>query len=490
MTKYLKSFYWIILAVCPGWGCAQVAVSQYQTVEQFIEDPCFSSAGIGISVFDLSADSFIIDFGGTSALPPASTLKVLSSAAALKILGHDYRFRTEIGYSGEIKEGTLEGDLIIIGKGDPTLGSLQFTGKTDSTFLQHVKSILDRSGIRKVNGRIVGDASFYPASVIPRTWPYQDMGNYYGSFCAGLNYHDNLYFLSFQQPSKPGTPVTNFTISPEVPRLTIESLVRAGTAGSGDQAYIMGAPFQINRFVIGTIPAGSRYFTIKGSVPDPALFCANAVKSYLQSTEIFVTGESVSTYIPLHMDLKIMDTLWSPSLNEVIKITNQKSVNLFAEALGQYLSSVISLEDIGKDWLVSYWSEQGIDMSGAHFSDFSGLAPDNAISPQTMVKVLERMFDGPASQWDDFLASLAVAGVSGTMKSLLSQSRARGRIFAKSGLISGVRNYCGYIAGDDDQWYAFSVFTYNATCGGQQVRKKLEHLLETLYLSLIKDPSE
>jgi D-alanyl-D-alanine carboxypeptidase/D-alanyl-D-alanine-endopeptidase (penicillin-binding protein 4) len=124
-----------------------------------------------------------------------------------------------------------------------------------------------------------------------------------------------------------------------------------------------------------------------------------------------------------------------------------------------------------------------VDMRGCRFKDYSGLSPFNAISAQAMVEILQHIHQNQII-WPAFLQSLAIAGQTGTLRSFLKSTKAEGRVFAKSGLISGVRSYAGYMVSESGKWYAFDIMTHNSACGAQQVRKKLEQLLETLYLSL------
>ena len=396
----------VVLTSCPAGGCDPSTPGDIPSLEDLMKDPCFKSAGFSLSVLDLNADSMIFAHGSKLALPPASTLKVLTTAAALKSLGPDFRFFTEIGFEGHVKTDTLFGDLIIKGGGDPTLSSSYFPIPLDRNAFNRIRYALKKEGIHVITGDIVGDASFYPVSNIPSTWPYQDLGNYYGAFCAGLNYHDNQYFLTFKQEPTPGDQVTQLKIRPPVPYLKIESFVHSGRRGSGDNAYIMGAPFQNNRFVTGTIPPGQGDFTIKGSVPDPAMFFVSALKTNLQANDMKVEGKAVSTYLPQKNLLQALDTLWSPPLSKIIAITNQQSVNLFAEGIGQYLSSTMnSIMNSKADWLSAYWTDQGVDMHSAHFSDFSGLAPDNAISSETMVRILRNIYLSSEGQRKHILAS-------------------------------------------------------------------------------------
>ena len=169
-------------------------------------------------------------------------------------------------------------------------------------------------------------------------------------------------------------------------------------------------------------------------------------------------------------------------VSKIVQYTNQKSINLYAEALGMMLDKIRSKEGISAGPR-EFWINNGIDLGHARMVDHCGLAPDNSISTKTMIEVLQFAFEDK-TLWKALMASLPIAGESGTLRSMFRNSPAKGAIFAKSGLINGVRNYAGYIRTKSGNWMAFCVMTQNPGCSPQVIRKKLEQLLESLYLSL------
>ncbi len=447
-------------------------------IENFVSDPCLQTSSAAVSVLDLGTGQFIGQHNPKLALPPASVLKVLTTAAAISSLGTNHRFETQLAYSGELTTDTLRGDLRIIGKGDPTLGSSYLDPDGLRQLLQRWAKLLTARGVRHIQGDVVGDASFYERWRLPGSWPFEDLGNYYGAVPLGLNVHDNLCHIYLQQHPALGGHVHVAAVEPAVPGLVLESYVRSAAANSGDQAYVMGAPHQLRRHIKGTIPRGGGRFHIKGSLPDPAMFIAHHLRSTLLQNGITVQGEARSNYQRTETELQWIDTVMSPSLAEIAVTTNRESVNLFAEAIGYFLrkdtESFLGME--------RFWQERGIDMTGARIVDFAGLAPDNAISTRATVEILQNIYDS-RDLYAAILPTLAVAGQSGTLRGMLKSSPAWGSVYAKSGLINGVRNYAGYIMTEDGRVLAFAAFTFNPSCGRYVVRQKLEQLLESLYLS-------
>ncbi len=451
-----------------------------EDVSDIVNDPCFESANLSFLIRDLESGTDYLEYRSSAALPPASTLKVWTTAAALDQLGADFQFRTRVLTEGTLEGDTLTGDLIIKGQGDPSLGSAHIDDESFETVVDEIVSMLKDRGVTYIEGGVVADASYIPLDQLPRSWPYQDMGNYYGSYYGGLNIHDNLYYLRFRQEAQQGVPVAVADVEPGVPGLELECLVKAGPVGSGDQAYIMGAPLQSNRLVIGTIPPGSGTFSIKGSLPDPALFLAYHIHEALLESGIQVTGNYRSNYREGEvMTGNLIGDFLSPPLLDIVTLTNQKSINLFAEGIGRYLEKEANRDS---EFLLDYWEERGADMEGCRLTDFAGLAPDNAITARAMVDILT-VIDRDSSTGAMLESSLAVGGESGTLQYMWNDSPAKGNIVAKSGLIAGVRSYAGYVYSRSGKKLVFCLLSQNAACSSQVVRWKLEQLLETVYLS-------
>ncbi|MCA1759884.1 MAG: D-alanyl-D-alanine carboxypeptidase, partial [Bacteroidales bacterium] len=156
-------------------------------LQRFSELPDYRNALIGIHVADLESEKTVFELNSNKLFIPASVLKLVTSAAALEILGPEYRFKTRVGYSGKIVKGTLHGDLIIIGGGDPALGSEYFKDHYFAPhFLEPWAKQIRAAGIKRIQGNQVLDGSLYDSEKIPRTWIWEDMGNYYGAGPSAL----------------------------------------------------------------------------------------------------------------------------------------------------------------------------------------------------------------------------------------------------------------------------------------------------------------
>lgn len=454
-------------------------------LETFLSDPVLRNASVGVVVVDTETGATVVSYEGNRSLIPASSLKAITTATALSVLGADYTFRTELQYSGATDaEGTLHGNLYIKGYGDPTLGSEWLDSADDMpTILAKFAHAVRAAGINRIDGHIIGDGSFFPSSPVPGSWQWEDMGNYYGAGAFGLNLHENWYWLDFQQnPQLDSTPVVKAT-RPAVPFIHVENLVTSAPRGTGDNAYIYGAPFRHHVTVRGTIPVGKgSTFTIKGAVPDPVLFTAYQLTEKLKSQGTEVTKLPRALFVPTDDEAtrNVIYTHTSPPLRDIVWEANHESVNLYCEVMLKTLSLQLrqsSEYDTAAAVVRDYWQIKGINTEGMSLRDGSGLSARNAVTARQMADILRLTANDPTI-FPDFYQSLST-GAEGTLRGMFRGKKAYTKIRAKSGSMSGVRSYSGYATTPEGKLLAFSVIANNFTCKSSVMRRKTERLMES-----------
>lgn len=429
---------WLMTSCClVRFACAD------PVLESFVGDASLKTASVGVFVIPLEGDEVVMEWQADMGLIPASTLKAITTATALQVLGKEFVFETKLYLKGD--------DLILAGGGDPTLGA---TG-VEADFRGWLAA-LKAAGVLEIKGDLVADPSRFESRTTPDSWPWGDVGNYYGAGPSGLNFHLNSYSLTFR-PGEVGARAELVKTWPTPPGVVFENQMRTGLAGSGDQGSVYGGPGATMIALRGTVPAGGD-FTIKGSLPDPPLFCALSFKKYLEENGIAVGGVAKVGVV----DVGGMAPLFaqkSPSLQEIVTATNHRSVNLYADsifkALSQEGTTVASSAVLKK-----YWTGQGVDLTGFDLRDGSGLSPRNTMTARQMVMILKK---ARAHRWGEvFRDSLPVAGRLGTMSGFGSGSAAAGKVWAKSGGLTRVMTYVGYFTGKSGREYAFAVLTNNA----------------------------
>lgn len=444
-------------------------------VREIAGEPELRTALVGFCLVDLDAEpGTAVGYQMDAGLVPASTMKVVTTAVAAELLGPDYRFVTELQTTGTLAEdGTLDGDIVIRGGGDPTLAAEELS----PTFSKW-KAALAGAGVESVKGRVIGDASIFGTVLTPDTWQWNDLGNYYGAGACGLTVHKNLFQATFRTPSV-GAKAPFTGTSPKLPGCEFVNEMRVGSSGSGDNGYVYGDAYGKLFTFRGTVPAGSGAFTIKGALPDPAFFCARTFSEYLDENGIPVAGEPTTDRLlgiageEIGARKKIHEQS-SESLSSLLVTTNHQSDNLKAECLHRAIG--VNAKGDGGTPAASaairgFWEEKGIDMTGFFMGDGCGLSRANTVTPRQMTLMLYHA--AKAAHFETFRKSLPVAGQSGTLKSIGGGTAAEGRIRAKSGTMDRIRNYAGYLEARSGKRYAFALFVTNYATDLATVKAKI-----------------
>ncbi|MEL6865284.1 MAG: D-alanyl-D-alanine carboxypeptidase/D-alanyl-D-alanine-endopeptidase [Bacteroidota bacterium] len=457
-----------------------------KAVDRFVNDPVFQPAQVSVSVLEVESGRLLAGHDADKLLLPASSLKVFVTATALEVLGPDFRFDTYLQYDGAIDEsGTLRGNIYIKGTGDPTLASDQFgeAMAIEELMAQWVAAIQKR-GINTIDGQIIGDGSHFEYASTGRTWPWEDIGNYYGAGVWGLNFHENLYYLHFQQEAKLGATPEIATIEPHIPNLLLVNEVKSAAKGTGDNAYIFGSPYAYTRFVRGTIPVGNRRFSIKGSIPDPPFFVAYQLLTALEAKGIKVT-QSASTQFERQRTGKgdrprnTFYTYQSAPLAAIVREANQMSINLYCESLLKSIGKRQQDEgstEAGIKAMKTYWSDKGLSMEDCFIQDGSGLSVRNAVSSRQLAQVIQWMAKTYKGK-GPFFESLPLAAKTGTLRYMFKGTKAAGKLRAKSGGMERVRSYTGYTVNGQGKALAFSIIANNFTVKSSQIRQGMERLM-------------
>ena len=454
----------------------------HQQLDQFTGSEVLQNASVSFEVIDLSTGKTIASHDPNRALPTASTAKLFSTATALELLGEHYTPVTRLYYDGTIsEEGVLRGDLYIRGGGDPSLGSRYFfDAETRDDFLDTWVHEISATGIKRIEGAIIADASEFGYEGVPDGWNWVDIGNYYGAGPSGLCVYDNLIEFTFKTPVTPGALTTVVSQFPEIQGLTFHNEVKSSTS-SGDNSYIYGAPYSNHRFAVGTLPKGRDQFVVKGSLPDAEKLLGEQFMKALTDSNIDVTGQvktgrllSLKSNDDAYGSRTLIYTHAGARLGEVIDLTNEKSINLFAEhliSLMGYVKAGNGATALGLQVMENHWKTR-FNTTGLHINDGSGLSRTNAVSARHYVQLLHAVYEGDVSK--RFIASLPVAGVSGTLKNVCRNQAGHGRVIAKSGTMNRIKSYAGYVHGHSGKMYAFALIVNNYNCSSRVLVNKME----------------
>ncbi|GAA4404037.1 D-alanyl-D-alanine carboxypeptidase/D-alanyl-D-alanine-endopeptidase [Nibrella viscosa] len=458
-------------------------------VSDFQQSPIARHGTVALSVRRVRDGEPLISYNARQSLSSASTLKLITTATALAVLGPAYTYTTTIEYEGTLRDSVLTGNLYIRGSGDPSLGSWRFGDSFEaSSLLKTWSDAIWGAGIRQIQGAVVADASLYEPLLVPDTWPWGDLGNYYGAGLSAVNFNENLYRVVFRPGKTVGAAATVLRTEPSLSYLTFANQVTTDAPRTGDQVNIYSAPFGNQVWLTGKVPAGVSEFSVKGALPDPAYQAAYSLTRQLELDSIAVanppgvyragTGSSGSS----GKRTRLLQYK-SPTLLDIVRQTNFQSINLYAEALlhttARALNPKATTTERAIDAISDYWRSKGVNLDGFRIKDGSGLSTVGALTADNMTGILS--VAGNEKYFPQFLETIPVVGESGTVRTLARRTEAAGNVRAKSGSIEGVRAYAGYFYATDGELMAFALLVNRFTPGtNRAVTSQIERILSLL----------
>jgi D-alanyl-D-alanine carboxypeptidase/D-alanyl-D-alanine-endopeptidase (penicillin-binding protein 4) len=436
-----------------------------QSFNTLLEDPQAKYATSSIIVLDANTGKQIYAKNENIGLATASTLKTITSATAFSLLGKDFRYQTILSYSGSIAaDGTLKGDIIITGGGDPTLASWRYENKEAAVLNQWVAAI-KAAGIKKIEGKVIGDDRLWGTQSTPEGWTWQDIGNYFGAGPSALSWRENQFDIKLRA----NNTVSVLKTVPAMPYLTIINELDAGAAGTGDRAYAFLPPMATIAYLRGSWARDISKSGISVALPDPAYDAAFRLQDTLQRSGITVSTAAASARQLAAVQQQVpagtqkLSTISSPSLSEIVFWLNKKSVNLYAEHLLKTIAWKSGKEATtrnGASTEIAYWAGKGLDRNALNIIDGSGLSPANRVTTSAMANILFQ------AQKEDWFADF--------YKSLPDNNGMK----IKSGTINDVSAFAGYYTAGNGNKYVVVININNYS--GSGINPKLFRVLNAL----------
>ncbi len=442
------------------------------SVQAFQEGPLARYGTVALSVRRVSDGVEVAGFNARQSMQTASTMKLITTATALAVLGPTFRYATFLEYDGTIQDSTLTGNLYVRGTGDPSLGSGRGGAVDWSTLLSGWVNAVRQAGIRRIRGSVIGDASLYDDLTTPGTWQWGDLGNGYGASLSALNINENLYKVIFRTTKYVGNQATVLRTEPALPFLTITNHVTSDAANTGDHTNFYAAPLGNTVTLTGKIPAGRSEFEVEGALPDPAYATAFWLHDRLRQDSVRI-GAAPMAYragippLPTGVRRAVLLQTVSPTLAEMAQQTNFQSLNLYAEALLRTVGMRLAKKSVDTDASVEavekYWQSRGVNTGGFRMRDGSGLTGTGAVTASTLTNILQTMTTDPT--FPVFYESIPVVGQSGTVRNLAKGTAAVGNVRAKSGTLNGVKAYAGYATIRSGELVSFAILVNRYTPG-------------------------
>lgn len=456
-----------------------------QECESFLSDSSVIHASVSLYIADANTGKVIIDFDSGRSLAPASVMKLITSAAALEMLGPQYYFKTALGYTGSIsRSGKLKGDIVITGGGDPAFGSFHFPDYYKD-FPDGWADEIKMLGIKKIKGRVITDDSYYDYLPVPAKWLWEDLGNYYGAGVYGASVFDNTYEIHLNTNSDS----SHLFISRIIPEQCMSELTNnLSAAGTSDQGYVFAAPYSTKGWIAGTIPARKDDFILDASIPDPPLVIARIINDKLLTTGIRVTGKPTTARLENGKIPKMINPvsiITSPPLAEIIEALNHESINMYAEHLTKEMGRKFNgsgSTKAGVEVIYAFLDSAGVGTEGMYIEDGSGLSPANSINSKNLVNLLIYM-KNKGKYFAEYFNSLPEAGKEGTLKNYFKDNVFDSHLKAKSGSMKRVKCYAGYLTTMAGNQLVFSLLINNFSGSSMTIVNGFEQVLKDLILN-------
>ena len=439
--------------------------------------PAMMHGGFGFYLATADSGEVLCEFSSRRSLVPASVLKAVTTGTALRLLGPDYRFATVLQHDGKAEGKVLSGNIYIRGGGDPTLGSDVFGSTSADRIMDKWVEEIKKLGIDTIEGAIIGDADLYEYDLVPAGWAWEDMQSDYCAGACGLSFCENMYELEVVCSGSN----TSCRVRPEVPGLKLYNQVKVNKGINKSYAYVMGAPYMDERVVLGEAASS---FEAKSNVPDPAFFCAYTLYKYLRKSGITVK-DSCTTMRRIKQsgkwekkERKAFFTTYSPALADIVAHTNAVSQNFYAETLLKAMSvheNGYGSTSGGVAAVIKYWKDKGIDLRGFYMVDGSGVSRFNSITPKQLTEMLID-YSKDARIFPSLYNSLPVAGY-GSTSDVCAGTLAQDNVHFKSGYMTRVRCFTGYVDTKKGKRLAFTMMANNYMYEVQEMRNKLEQLM-------------
>jgi len=434
---------------------------------------------------------------------PASNMKVYTTAAALDLIGADYRWRTSVYLAGNLDaNGAINGDLILYGRGAPDLSSnikLDSRAESVNNSLAALADGLKARGVRSVRGRIIADESYFGGDDYPQGWLWNDMQWYYGAQASALSINDNSVLLTVASENQTSGDAPQVVTLPVTDFMHIKNDATVVERGKRTTIGVTWREGDGSLRVYGDIPAGTKSFGVRVATPEPARAAANLLRSALNERGIDTSAAEVTTRDARSRAVENFNPATTPelafslsrTLAEVVRTTNKDSVNLNAELLlrtlgrersrpkpdatnadessqsqnahAQNQSRNYDDTQAGLNALRRWLEAAGIPTSGFAPRDGSGLSPLNLVTPGATVQLLAYMTQVPAGR--TFFDSLPRAGYDGTLRGRMGDTE--GRVVAKTGALAQTNALSGYATSADGELLIFSIFCNDETGAGR-----------------------
>jgi D-alanyl-D-alanine carboxypeptidase/D-alanyl-D-alanine-endopeptidase (penicillin-binding protein 4) len=510
-SRPISQLFVLLLMVASAW--AAPVKSLPERIAAILSSPDLERGFWGIEVVSLTSGKTLYAGGSDKLFTPASNTKLFTTAAALALIGPDYKFRTSVETIGTLdRYGRLNGDLVLVGHGDPNLSGRELpydlrTQRNDHPIqvLETLADALVQKGVKYVDGDIVADDSYFAFERYGEGWSQDDLVWADGAPVSALTINDNVVFVNILPADRPGEKAF-VTVTPFADYYRLDNRIITTPAGTGRKFFVNREPGSTVLTLWGNMPLDDAGANEALAIEDPAEFAAALFRQLLEKRGIVVYGRqrtrhtelaTLSTFTvtalapsrggsndprPLKSDQSVVLASYeSQPLLQDVRVINKVSQNLHAEILlrllGRERGTAGTIEG-GLEVLRGFLTQAGVSADQYVFYDGSGLSRQNLVTPHAIVQLLRYAAGQP---WGAaFKNTFPVSGVDGSLSDRLNAPRMQGRVFGKTGSLGGVKTLSGYATTDRGETVAFSILSNNLNLPTKRVTDTIDQVVQTI----------
>jgi len=444
-----------------------------QKIDAILADSLLATTQMGVKVVSLKTNQPVYEKNPTHLFHPASNMKLLTTATALVKLGVNYRFKTILAVDSLSMTDTLiVGNLYLKGFGNPDL-------QTDN--LRGMARKLKRQGIRRVDGNIVVDDSYFDDVRKGWGWMWEDAGNWYWPAISALSVNDNCVTIWVRPGKEIGSPL-RIALEPDTRYLRVDN--QGLTVDLNDSLRLNN--FSVSRkwqtlenivLVKGGLPLNSNQRKVTVDVEEPALYAGHLFSELLDETDILFNGNILQGTLPdTHQTLAThYSAPLTATINNINKISDNHAAEMLLKTMSAHSSDSVGTARGGLFEVTKFLQQIGVDTTKMKLADGSGDSRYNLISPNAIVTLLQHMYNNFKLR-AEFTASLPVAGVDGSLRRQMRGTPAQGKLHAKTGTLRGVSALSGYTETGEGEPLAFSIILSNYTGSASKIRTFLARI--------------
>ncbi len=472
----------VLLVAGRAWGAAEGAAPSAPTVptvpvstltelqaalEAQVSQPKFLGALWSVKVVSLDSGRTLYEYAPTRRMSPASNSKLYVGALALDTLGGDFRIRTPLVGSVAVNAaGELLGDLIVIGRGDPSWdprrAKLEFM-----TAFEPLVAAVKKAGVRRIAGDLVADGTFYQGTPQGASWTVDDMNDDYGAEIAAITLNDNFVDLRVVPAATAGAPCVVELLQPHT-GLVIDNRSVTTAAGGARRIRVLRVPGEMTVQIFGELPLGGQEWLTEATVPRPAQWFANGLKAALERAGIAVEGRARGVRWPeatvVGLGAVALGEIVSPPLSELVAHFMKESQNLQTDLIfaqvgeaqrGAATPTGVRTDELAVKALGEFLARHGLRADEVNFDEGSGLSRNNLTTTAATTALLQ--FMATHREAAAFTAAQPVAGVDGTLRRRMKGTAAEGNVRAKTGGLRWVASLSGSVTAASGERLVFSV---------------------------------